>query len=368
MSEYTFKVSFIFLVLLSVGRIIFPFGDEPDFEVRVDRLVALEKISFNFHEYGCKITSGPESIHSNISSECIELNLKYFFERLGLSFLWISPLIFFIIFQKKLYFLTRSYKKITTVEWKRRVDALSLTLLLPSVIYTLGWFSQEVVVTLLSFFVFIFWGRVFLILPLLLFIYTLDNGNGVVVIFFSLILLFYSFLQELRYKRYLLFGFTIISITLVYFLGQVFLEYLSGISYFQKISEIQHALDNGQYYKNYPLILRPVITFISLIFMTATGVKSIVLFIIAIIAIIAALVRLTRVSGNNSSLVFILSILVTIFLITLTIPTHAYAKYYIFLIPFFVYTLLQVYTREVLLYFFTFLTIVTYLNIIIFYI
>ena len=80
MSEYTFKVSFIFLVLLSVGRIIFPFGDEPDFEVRVDRLVALEKISFNFHEYGCKITSGPESIHSNISSECIELNLKYFFE------------------------------------------------------------------------------------------------------------------------------------------------------------------------------------------------------------------------------------------------------------------------------------------------
>jgi len=376
MSKFAFKVSFVFLVLFFIGRVVFPFGDEPDFEVRVDRLEMLEKKSFNLYGYfdfyqdiknerNCEITSGSKSIHSNISGECYELNLKYFFERLGFSFLWVSPLIFFIIFQKKLYFLTKSYKTIAVVEWKRRVDALSLTLLLPSVIYTLGWLSQEVIVVLLSFFVFIFWGRVFLILPLLLFIYTLDNGNGVVVIFFSLILLFYSFLHKLRYKRYLLFGFAIISFALTYFFGQEFLGYLSSISYFSKISEIQHALDNGQYYENYPLILRPVITFMSLIFMTSIGVKSIVLFIIAIIA---ALTGLAKVRVTNSSLVFVLSALTTIFLITLTIPTHAYAKYYIFLIPFFVYPLLQVYTRAVLLYFFTFLTVITYLNIMIFYI
>ena len=166
----------------------------------------------------------------------------------------------------------------------------------------------------------------------------------------------------------MLIGFTIISIALAYLFGQELLKYLSGISYFEKISQIQNALDEGQYYENYPLILRPAITFISLLFMTATGVKSIVLLIIAIIAIIAALVKLTKVRSNNSSLATILSALLTISLITLTIPTHAYAKYYIFLLPFFVNVLLQVYTREALLYFFTFLTIIAYINIIIFYI
>lgn len=379
MYRFGLKVSLIFLVLLSIGRIILPFGDEPDFKVRVERLEMVENKFFipsvksNFYkninsEYSCEIKSGAKSVFSNISKECYELNLKYFFERIGFTFLTICPLIFFIIFQKKLYFLTRSYQKISNIDWKRRVDALSISLLLPSVIYTLGWLSQEVFVTVLSFFVFIFWGRIFLILFLFLSIYTLDEGNAIVVMFFSLVLLFFSFLRRLSPKLYLLYVFAFIFCTAAYFLGEELLEILSNFSYLNKISEVQAVLVAGEYYDKYPLLIRPFITLMSLVFMTASGIKSIFLFIVIIIASIFASRRLANFFYiNNSLITLILSAVVTIFLVTITIPTHSYGKYYIFLIPFFVYPLLQVYTRDRLLYFFTFLTMLTYLNIMFFY-
>jgi len=377
MSKLGAVVSLFFIILLLFGRITFPFGDEPDFQTRVERLADLDKNSLNILGYfdfyeeieannDCEIITSYLNPHSYISQECYDLNLHYFGKRVSFSLFSLSPLILFLIFNKKIYRWSRSYKNIPSSEWNKRISSLSLTLLLPSVIYILGFLTKEIIVSILSFFIFIFWGRKFIILFFLLAIYYLDNGNGLVVAFFSIILFFNGYLEKYRNKKVLILGFTI-PIVIIFCFGQSILEILSSELNYVKLSEIYLTLHTGYYHNNYPLILRPIFTFLSLIFISAGGLKSILLFMIFFIFMIMASVRLVNKRDSIHSLVYFLSATETIILITLMIPTHAYSKYYIFLIPFFVYPLLQVYRTQTLILFFSSLTLITYINILFFY-
>ena len=97
----------------------------------------------------------------------------------------------------------------------------------------------------------------------------------------------------------------------------------------------------------YPVILRPIITFMGFVFFTPRYMKSIVLYVIVLFFCLSISIRLIRlyIKNKNKSNVTInnlnndiYSFLICIFLILFfifTLPNYSNAKYYIFLLPFF---------------------------------
>ena len=84
-SKFGFLIIFIFLFLSFLGRLVFPFGDEPDFSVRAPNLIFGEPAWWNpyfflkdiLHELqyisNCKIESSPLSLIQKIdSTTCFE--------------------------------------------------------------------------------------------------------------------------------------------------------------------------------------------------------------------------------------------------------------------------------------------------------
>ena len=376
--------------------ILVPYGDQPDFEIRLERLQNEQPPKSDLHHYidffpkikqgeTCTYESGSKSIWAKISPECIELNLGVVPNKLLHVLLITFPIFFLVVFRKQAYRLFFCSRSEQFVDWEIKVDATILGILLPSAVYSFSFVSQEVFSYSLLFLLLIISRNHFLVGLLLFWIFNLDFGAFLVASMFvscRVLLMAISKKFGVRLAVWCV-GVLIFS---AFALGEELLKHLAGMNIQSKFSEVYDALISKEAYENYPLLLRPVMTIMSLVFMTASGIKSIALYVFWSMITAYLLYRVYRhcLLKNNActssdyytmisekkmtAFIGFLAMITTIFCIVLIAPTHTNAKYYIFMMPFAVYPLLYFFNRYTLLYIILFSLLLLYLNIVFYYI
>ena len=290
-----------------------------------------------------------------------------------------TPLFFIMLFRRFAYKLFFSFNKESYVDWNRKIDTLSLTIIFPGMIYNLGFISIEVLFVVVSFFAFLFWSRLILLSITLYLLYLIDDGNFIVIFLFVIGLKLFEKLYKLlgiRLYKYFLILFTLFS----YFYGQILINIVSELLNFEKLTHIVFQINDGGYFTNIPLYLRPVIIFFSSIIFTPHGAKSIFLYILIVILLIYALfiayskrksfVGINQISFhelNESQWARFYTVISLLSSFVFYIPTHANAKYYLFLFPFLIYFFLQYFGRQKIMFFFSIGSLVMLTNFLLYY-
>lgn len=385
---------FLFVTFVILGRVLFPFGDEPDFGFRAENLIdkehyvwspyyltsnILQQIDINSH---CKIDANAFSIWPHIDSESCTQNIDQVFFRILLTLFVTSPLLLIIIYQKLIFiFLSKFHSSISKNDWNLRIEAMMLTLMFPSVIYYTGILADEQFTLILSFLVFIFWGIWWIIFPLTILIALVDFGNSIVVASFILsIFLLKFFISHLKLKSTLII--TAAFLILIFMASSFSLEYLTSFDLFSgKASAMAELLEEGDYRNKYPVLLRPVITFMSFIFMLPSGVKIVPLYILYFYLTVAILLKIkkryvlikkqrvdnkNKIQSFNNSITFLASPLAVTLLFIFIAPNYSFAKYYIFTLPFIVYFYISNFGSSNVAKLFIFSTLFTFLSLLLF--
>lgn len=384
---YGFFITSFFLM-----RILIPFGDEPDFEVRLKRLQFSEQISaFDIHRYvnffpkisqdeTCIYESGSSSIWAKISSECLELNLNVVPYKLFHVLFLTCPIFLLAIFREQAYRLFFDSLGESFLDWGRKLDASILGILIPSSVYAFSFISQEVFSYSLLFLLLIICRSYLLTSFLLFWILNLDFGAFLVLgMFLSCRMLLMALSKKIGIKLTILFAGVLVF--WVFVIGGLFLEFLVQLNLQSKFSEIYDAIVSKEAYDKYPLFFRPIMAIMSLVFMSASGIKSIVLYIIFVLFLSYFMPRVIycHTLKNNISLssgcckllceetepavIGFFSVIVTIFCIIFIAPTHVNAKYYIFMMPFVIHPFLYFFSRYSILHIVIFASVILYLNI-----
>lgn len=376
-SKFGSICAFQFVLLSFVGRFLFPFGDEPDFEYRSLSVVFADDHPwwspyFIFHNIFstlnrngiCDIQSSPFSLWATIPTGCTE-EVQQILMRFFLTVIIVSPLLLLIIFQK--FFISiidPKFTKLTQGEWQLRLDALAVSLLLPSVVYLLGVFAEEQFVLVLSLMLSFFLSRIILVGILLFFIINLDFGNGLVVLTAVISTLVNRLLARKFGFRMLMIA-LLIQLTITINIGFVYFDAILNVDLLaNKVNEISSMLSSDDSVANkYPIILRPIVTFMSAIFMTSQNVKVIPLYVFFTIAFVIGVMKFNKLNPPSAisahgfnyrrgeknfdecKLLLLNSIYVTLFFVFL-LPTYSNAKYYLFLTPLIMMSALQVFTRN----------------------
>jgi hypothetical protein len=389
-SHFGLLAAFAFVALSFVGRFLFPFGDEPDFEVRSYGVLYDDHPWWSpysvFHnlivswdrDLTCDIFSTPLSLWGHISAGCGE-QLGQILGRYGFTILLSLCLLVPIIFRRAAVRLLDPRRRMSDGEWALRLDALALALLLPSVIMALGVFAEEQFVVMLSLLLVLVCRNVFCTLFLLVLVFGLDLGNGLVV-FTAVSLLAINRTIARRFGFRILYMIVAAELLVVLVVGFVFIDVLSSIGFLaDKVGGMMSVLTDGDdQASKYPVILRPVVTFMTAIFMSAESLKAIPLYPIFGYAIVTWWKRVKRL--HNGALTFaydfrqwpgvveydecrvmLISAINAILLFVFLLPTYSNAKYYLFLIPFFLASALQVFDRRKMRALFIFSSLTVYI-------
>jgi hypothetical protein len=126
--------------------------------------------------------------------------------------------------------------------------------------------------------------------------------------------------------------------------GLTYIKYLPLLE-FKADSILQKSLD-ADFFDKYPLILRPVITFMTGIFMTPSGIKVFPLYLVYGVSLLVMLKRLGKSHRAGPLMSAMLSVAATIMFFVFILPDYSNAKYYIFLAPFILYSALTVFSRK----------------------
>lgn len=168
---------FTFFILISFFRLLLPYGDEPDFLYRINKLLFDEHSVFSPYYYFQDLLNG---FNWTSNEGLIEKII-----RIVLTIFLVLPLLMILIFKnffKNIVLLMNN--KLSTIDWENKIKALSLSLLFPSILYSLGVFAEEQFTLILSLFIFLFFDYLFLIIILFFWIAFIDFGNSIVVLLF----------------------------------------------------------------------------------------------------------------------------------------------------------------------------------------
>jgi len=360
-------ISFFFLSLF--GRILYPFGDEPDFTIRAPRVINGEHSWWSpyylFSDFfklldsssACQIESSPFSLSAYIDPfYCIE-SLEQILFRWLFTFFLLSPFFVMIVFRNQFFMLFRLWdKKLTKIEWNLKQKALAVSLLFPGVIYYLGVFAEEQLTLMLSLLIFIVWRQRLFVLLILALIFSIDYGNSIVVAGFVFSSWFYTYLLKF-FKLKIIILFLLIQISSAYLIGFAILEFTSSIAFLSDKSDAMlSSIDGGGYVKKYPVLLRPVITFMSFIYSSPAYIKVPFLYILFGVFFLHASFKLTKkykyfcqgpISQSKNldrDVVLALVGLGFVLSVVFMFPTYGNAKYYVFLMPFFMAVILRLYS------------------------
>lgn len=354
MSVNSILLTCIFILFCFFYRVLIPFGDEPDFTVRAPALlqnsfnllspynlyhIFSEFISVNSIE--CRPSSAPLDIWAYVPPSCFEEHNQVFIRTL-VSILVTLPLFLFCIFtglSRKLYIMLVS--EITNSDFLKITKSLSLAILLPSMIYYLGVFADEQFFLVCAMMLFVFYRSFFLVIIILTSLSFIDFGNSIVCSFFIVLL----FVSEVLIKksRKLCFIFMLLLVIFSLIVGYTLLEYIAKLDFLtgalhQKSQAIFDSLDGSVFVDKYPVILRPVVTFMTFTFMTPSGLKVLPLYII--FGIIFVIVTLKVYKQNNPTLdLYWFVPLATMLFFVFLFPTYGNAKYFVFVTPFLMYVI-----------------------------
>lgn len=386
----------LFIVLSLAARVLYPFGDEPDFTVRAPSLVLsghswwspyywlsglLSQLDYSSN---CIIYSTPLSLTQEIDRTTCTQNTWQIVLRLIITVTVAMPLLLAVTFRKNFVSLTKLLRyKLSHTEWNERLNILSLTLVFPGFIYFFGVLAEEQYVLMLSTLVFLLWGNTYILMFLLFLIAATDIGNFLVVSYFAALL--FS-LEKIINKLKILYILSIFLLLTIIFavLNFYIIEQLSNIAFFaEKSTSIIDAYQDSDVIKKYPVYLRPAITAMSFVLFTPAYVKSLLAYIIFFSMILYTLsiyknqFFTSYKSKNTTSLAykelkiktayFIIAFASIITLISI-LPNYSNGKYYIFLMPFLLLPAYKIFKKESILKFMVLINIIIFTNIAFYYV
>ena len=394
-NKYIINNFFYFFIFLFISRFLYPLGDEPDFFLKASKVLKnIDHYNDPLNRYtdvysylrfllyplsenvNCNIKSSPFSLFAQIDYRTCSDNLNVILIRFFLSSFYLLLIMAPFFFLKSYFLLKKLGLNLSIQEWNLRKKILSLSLIFPSMIYYLGILSNEQVTLALSLLLFLFRQSANLSAVLIFMILLIDTGSGLVVlsyyVFISIILYFY------RYFYYLLYLF-LISFLIIFFFRKDLFNFIS--IYIPYIGEIFSNAEtfSKEIKEKYPIILRPVITYLSFIFLTPAKIKIIPLYAIFSFYLILFFLKtfnkiskINQITSKNklyfqNTLIFISSVYFIITIVVL-LPSYAFAKYYIFITPFFLYSIISVYEFKKVHKFFVLCNIFVFFNLLIYYI
>ena len=370
-------IFFSYFFLLIIYRFVLPFGDEPDFHIRALSVVKGFQIwwtpvdfvrldfLYNFiarglnHLSQCNIDYNPFSLYTKIDNNLCSDTLLNNIKRIFLS---LSHILIFILI---LFFL--NYFKLLNINLNSEYKTIFLSLLLPSIIYYFNLFSHETFFYILSFLLFILIRKFIFLFILLIFFTYLDFGNSIAIYIFVFLYLTYSLLN--KYVSYLFIILFLLSLLIVsLFISEFILNFIANnnLISIQQVNKFidsttKHNFDNS-FREKYPLILRPALTYMNFLFLTPGYIKILPLYIwfsffISYIFYKTLIILSLNKRINDpeyleliySSKLIIISIFTILFL-TLNLPALTNAKYFLFLIPFFINHIRIIVNNNFLLY------------------
>jgi hypothetical protein len=386
---------FFYAILIILYMLILPYGDEPDFNRRgYQFLLIFTSMDLHFFDglfdlinskeidknndglintishcgYGGAIIDPRQlfgAFDYNLCLQNVELALK----RVALTLVIFLPLIIISITSQ-----AKNSKKIKTLmEYSFSKESISLSLIFPGFIYYSSVFSPEQITLMLSvlFIFFLFQTKYIFAIVLFSILYLLDTGNAIVVF----LLTFYIVTSMFIYKKgglnsFVLFN--LISLLVGYNGGQIILPFLSNYS--AKMSVILSSYtstDVALAIDKWPLISRPIMTFMSYNLMPPSMAKHPLIYIMVSFGIIYTFFKhfYSKLCYEVDFKYLLISIAVFsgISICVFLMPGYTNAKYYIFTLPLFINSLLQYYSFKTLLYFFLTLNIVILVDYLLFY-
>lgn len=334
--------------LFFIYRLLLPFGDEPDFGFRVQEL--LDSDIFNLYlfkdiyistDYNntCMTHWSQTSIFGHIDSFFCGNNFYLEMAR------WLNNVLMLFLF---LTFLLAKSFSFNSLNLSQKDQALLYSLFVPSVIFYLGIIGLEALALYVSLYVFVVKELIPKILLIsLLFIF--DEGVFIVVaLFYS-----YFFICSLVFRKFGLGGLVLFSSTLVFislFLGLFAVQLLSNVPIIGSKASLIYEHYSTVYsyvYTNFPVVLRPFITFFTGSFMLPSGVKAIlanfafmVIFAFIFWKLFFAKSTILNIGREkyHRALLYCISPLSFIMIFVYILPGFANAKYYVFLVPFLIYS------------------------------
>lgn len=344
-------------------RFLFPFGDEPDFLYRAENLIYSDYSIFSPYNLISQVFVDFELISQCSSSHgvfsvwaytggagCVEPVWQILTRVLSVIFVSF-PMFLILTFRRLSFGAVRIFSKFRDPrDWNQRSDTLSLTLLFPSVIFYLGVLAAEQLVLILSLLIFQFWRSSPIVIVLLVSVFSVDFGNGIVLLAFLVLVLVFNLIdRNLGFPGLFLAMAVMFSTCLV--LGYSLLGYLDDITLIgQKAASINaKAISIGDEIRaKYPVILRPVITYMSGVFMTPAGVKVIPAYLLTFFGLVLVTIKVFKsfrfhkyTDGKSkyyvefrSACVNALAAISTVISLVFLLPDYANAKYYVFLLPY----------------------------------
>ncbi|MDO6639189.1 hypothetical protein Q4557_04315 [Shewanella sp. 5_MG-2023] len=347
-----------------------PFGSEPDFLHRINKIVSGERslsAEFLFYFYGgfdwnptCAYTYSMSSITGNVDGFMCGETLEQKFIRWLLQVSYFIP--FFIIVFKM--YLLKNLGILKNNELEFRFVALFSSLTFPSLIYFTGVAAEEQITLFLSLFISVFIRNLFVTLLLLFLIFFVEIGTAMVVSLFLLNYFFYHFILKKASIKFI----EILSLFLIVICFIFKMQLLTILFYLpiigNKVMVIYNAYTLTSYadvVDKYPLLFRPLMTFISGVFMTPHGIKVILLYPIVFYFLIRLYLKSRRYAYDYNAKSGYVTLLLIFTFITCTVfvlPGYSNAKYYIFVLPFILQNAIAIYGFKPVVHFSIFCSIV----------
>ncbi len=370
----------MFFATSLLGRFLFPFGDEPDFTVRAPQVLigdhffwspyyVFSYLSDSFDMVSqCEIVATPFSFGAKIDLSSCFKSFEQVLIRWGATVSIIFPIIIVVVSRL-------SYDKdLKESSMILKQSALGLSILFPSMVFYLGVFAEEQFTLVLSLLIFYFWDNKLIVLLLISLITLVDLGNSVVVITFVLSAWFYLWLSRLYGVKKMVY-LMLAQVFIFYIMGFKVLELTAGIPVIaDKSNAMFELLSGGSFTEKYPVILRPVITFMTFVFFSPAFVKVPLIYFVFSLTLAYASKKLRSYSlkqveyhtGFNDSLILSCVAITSILSYVFMFPNYSNAKYYVFLLPFFIHTYLYVFSRNKLFLYFIAMNLVLHVHLILF--
>jgi hypothetical protein len=377
-SKFGLQSTLIIIVLIFIGRFLFPFGDEPDWSVRAPQLLFGEHPIwspyylfsewFNYLDINasrCQINAGALSLWATISASCSD-GLIQIIIRWITTLIILSPMFLIIMFRRQFIKFANTFNlKLSDKEWNLRIDSLAISMILPGMIYYLGVLSLEQLHLSVALYIFLFWGFWLPILGFLAILFSIDFGNSMVVLAFVSLMILFTRIRRLNRTWFFLGLLSLISFAWIFdyhLLELLHLDFLPDIL-LSKSESIINSYNTSDLLTKYPVYLRPVITIMTSVFFTPSGIKVPLLYILFVFFTLILSLKALQSRNGNIEIFWFVPISIVLFFIFI-FPTYVNAKYYIFMIPFFVYVALMYYSRKSIFILFSFSSFFVFLSLI----
>ena len=369
-----------FLLAVLTLRVFLPVIDEPDFKERISRILTLKTefvspaASFVSHEMkeagidvwlSCGLDYSMPSLTQKLESRCADHSGSLFLPRFLFVFLSSFPLLLVLAFRERLENLLGGSNLLNRCEYRKRLDAITLSIFMPSTLYFLGLFSFETVFMASSLLILLSVNKLSIFILLISFLALHDIQNVIVLLLFISLIKFFNSKYILT-NRWIAYAVGVILVGVAYFHGDSIRNLYYLFSNDSKILQIVQVMDE-QGEDKYHVLLRPGITLLSLIFMTAHGFKawSAFGFIFGFVSCWVINTFIQKVRGEadiskqsfaEKSLIRIepwtipLAIVSFTWFICVMLPTYAFGKYYLFLLPFCFYFINSFFSRKMVFF------------------